>query len=55
LKYTRRDKTSGYAGYEYDPGSGTRGSYWVDDSTVDQVAKEGGTLRDFEKHEKKKK
>jgi hypothetical protein len=55
LRYTREDKTSGVAGYEYRPGSGTRGSYWVDDSAVDQVAKEGGTLSDFEKYEKKKK
>jgi len=55
LKYTRRDKTSGIVGYEYDPDSGTRDeTFLVDDSAVDEVAKEGGALSDFAKYEKKK-
>jgi hypothetical protein len=54
LKYMRKEKTSGNIGYEYDPGSGTGELYWVDDSTVDRVAAEGGSLRDFAKYQKKK-
>jgi hypothetical protein len=54
LRYIREDKTSGNIGYEYDPGSGTGETYSVDDSAVDQVAKEGGTLSDFAKYQKRK-
>jgi hypothetical protein len=54
LRYTRKDKTSGNIGYEYDPSSGRRQPiYLVEDSAVDQVAKEGGTLSDFAKYQKK--
>jgi len=55
LIYVRKDKTSGVVGYEYDPGSGFGSeTYWVEDSAVDQVAKEGGTLSDFAKYQKRK-
>lgn len=54
LRYTREDRTSGVAGYEYRPGSGTGETLWVDDTAVDHVAKEGGMLNDFEKYKKKK-
>ena len=54
LKHIRKDKTSGVAGYEYRPASGTGETYWVDDSAVHQVANEGGTLSDFAKYQKKK-
>lgn len=55
LKYIRKDKTSGDVAYEYDPHSGIFGeTYWVHDGAVDQVAKEGGVLKDFAKYEKKK-
>ena len=55
LKYTRKDKTSGSIGYEYDPASGTRDpTYLVDDTAVDRVASEGGLLDNFAKYEKKK-
>lgn len=55
LIYDRKDKTSGVVGYEYDPGSGSGSKvYWVDDSAVDQVAREGGTLSDFAKYSKGK-
>ena len=55
LVYDRKDKTSGVVGYEYDPGSGSGSKvYWVDDSAVDQVAREGGTLSDFAKYSKGK-
>jgi hypothetical protein len=54
LRYTREDKISGVAGYEYRPGSGTGETYLVDDSAVDQVANEGGMLSDFAKYQKKK-
>ena len=55
LIYTRQDNESGVAGYEYDPSSGRREPiYLVEDSAVDQVAKEGGTLSDFAKYQKKK-
>jgi hypothetical protein len=54
LIYERKDKTSGVVGYEYDPGSGSGSEvYWVDDSAVDQAAREGGTLSDFAKYQKK--
>jgi hypothetical protein len=53
VKYTRQDNKSGVAGYEYDPSSGRRQPiYLVEDSAVDQVAKEGGTLDDFAKYQK---
>lgn len=56
IRYFRKDKTSGVAGYEYDPMSGTlQPTYLVDDSAVHQVAKEGGTLSDFAKYQKEKK
>ena len=56
VKYTREDKTSGNIGYEYDPSSGTREpTYLVEDSAVDQVAKEAGTLSDFAKYQIEKK
>ena len=55
LIYDRKDKTSGVVGYEFDPASGIGSkSYWVDDSAVDQVAREGGTLSDFAKYSKGK-
>ena len=55
LTYIRKDKTSGVVGYEYEPGSGSGSEiYWVEDSAVDQVAKENGTLADFAKYQKKK-
>ena len=50
----RKETTSGNIGCEYDPGSGTGELYWVDDSTVDRVAAEGGALSDFAKYQKKK-
>ncbi|MDQ1637614.1 MAG: hypothetical protein QOF62_953 [Pyrinomonadaceae bacterium] len=55
LKYYRQDDASGLVGYEYDPGSGTGGTYLVDDTAVDRVASEGGVLSDFAKYEKPKK
>jgi hypothetical protein len=54
LIYSRKDDTSGYVGYEYDPGSGTGETYLVDDSAVDRVASEGGALSDFAKYQKPK-
>ena len=54
LKYIRKDQVSGIIGYEYDPSSGTREpTYLVDDKAVHEVAKEGGTLNDFAKYQKK--
>jgi hypothetical protein len=50
----REDRSSGVAAYEYRPGSGSGETVWVDDSAVDQVAKEGGMLSDFAKYQKKK-
>ena len=51
LTYVRKDKTFGVVGYEYDPGSGTLGqTYLIDDSAIDEVAKQGGTLKDFAKY-----
>ena len=55
LVYDRRDKTSGVIGYEYDPDSGTQGeTYLIDDTAIDQVAKEGGVLKDFARYSKGK-
>jgi hypothetical protein len=55
LIYVRKDKTSGVVGYEDDPGSGFGSeTYWVEDSAVDQVAREGGVLKDFAKYSKGK-
>lgn len=54
LNYSRKDDTSGYVGYEYDPGSGTGETFLVDDSAVDRVASEGGVLADFAKYQQPK-
>jgi len=55
LIYSRKDDTSGFVGYEYDPESGPGDSYLVDDSAVDRVASEGGVLSDFAKYQKMQK
>jgi len=55
VKYEREDKTSGYVGYEFDPGSGFgRDIYLVDDDAIQKVAQEAGSLEDFAKYAKTK-
>jgi hypothetical protein len=55
LKYERVDASSGWIGYEVDPESGIRGdAYLVDDTAVQHVAQEGGTLENFSKYSKGK-
>ena len=56
VQYHRRDKTSGFVGYEFDPGSGFgQEIYLVHDDAVQKVAEEAGSLEDFAKYDKTEK
>ena len=56
VKYEREDKTRGYVGYEFDPGSGFgRDIYLVEDDAIQKVAEEAGSLEDFAKYDKTEK